>query len=399
MFFYFFQSDFEFRIVIMQKLKQSIFQFLRLSFLAIMAISTTAVMILLGAILHIFVKPVNKEIFYKCLYHVNYFGMTRKFLMKYASSYLNNIKILEFVFWIFDTSGSQVYLHCSSKTYQDFGKKHHLIMINHIYDSDFMIFLKLLSHFNLQGNAKGFANYHFENIFLIGFASKLMDFTYIKKTWEENKSIVETAMKKYISYPKNVAIVIAPEGHIFTKSWHATSIELSKSKNLKPYKYHLLPKVKGFNVYAPIIKENQQKISIVNMQIAYNSKTSNLPNILNLLISKPVIAHVYIDIIPNEEFDATEECLYKIFEKKDELQESFIACGNFQNGNNNESMTILKTKLSYKTIIISIIWAILTAAIIIQYHLWLFKSRMIYLMSISIILFLATGNNNNNTIA
>jgi hypothetical protein len=51
-----------------------------------------------------------------------------------------------------------------------------------------------------------------------------------------------------------------------------------------------------------------------------------------------VTTHIYVDIIPMDEILNTENCLYKIYEEKEQVQASFLKFGNFHQERNSEPL-------------------------------------------------------------
>lgn len=156
------------------------------------------------------------------------------------------------------------------------------------------------------------------------------------------------------------------EGTRFTKEKHDASVQFAKERNLVPLKHHLIPRAKGFVTCVPILKKYKCP-SILNIQIAFDKDAEVKPSLGNLLQGKKVVGHMYIERIPMEEVEATSEYLQKIYQIKDELQDSFIKYGNFTEGRNQEPLKPIKMEPRLCVLINSICWNTLNVTMLLYY--------------------------------
>jgi lysophosphatidic acid acyltransferase / lysophosphatidylinositol acyltransferase len=262
--------------------------------------------------------------------------------------------------WIvFHIHGSHVVVHSKPEILEKLKEKKLFILYNHVYDLDWVIQFIVLEYLGILGSVKIFLKDSVKYVATVGTMLYLSRQIFLKRNFEKDQKIVEKAMKDIAKLPENYSILLAPEGKRYTSENFKESVEFAKTKNIEPFKYHLMPRVKGFKTCASIIKENSEKFSVINLEIAYEHKTNIAPNIANhargYLPSSNV--HVYIDIIPMEKFESTDECLYEIYREKDKLQENFLKTKKF-----GDEKLIVKTKLERNlyTKVSTYFWIILT---------------------------------------
>lgn len=259
--------------------------------------------------------------------------------------------------------GSEFYLHTKPELLEKLHEKNLLILYNHVYDSDWLISFLLLERLNVLGNVKIFLKDSVKYLESVGLMLYLSGHIFLKRNYEKDAKIMRKAMKSFAKFPENNYILMAPEGKRFTFENFNESVKFANEKKIKPFKYHLIPRVKGFKICAEVIKENPDRFSVINLEIGYEHKTEQAPTLMNLVRGNVVTAHVYVDIVPMDKFEPTDECLYDIFREKDKLQEHFLKHGNFGKEKSIVKMKIPKTYFAY---VAGIFWFVLYSFLLLK---------------------------------
>lgn len=126
-------------------------------------------------------------------------------------------------------------------------------------------------------------------------------------------------------------LLLFPEGTRFTPTKHKISLEFARQKNLPELKHHLLPRTKGFTASLPSMKGKVP--AVYDIEICFDDNDPNKPTIRDMLLGRPVTAHMYMKRIPLEDLPQTEpeqeDFLREMFVRKDKLRDSFIKTGDF----------------------------------------------------------------------
>jgi lysophosphatidic acid acyltransferase/lysophosphatidylinositol acyltransferase len=196
--------------------------------------------------------------------------------------------------------------------------------------------------------------------------------------------VLEQNISEYAKYPYNSWMIITPEGTRFTKEKHETSLKFAKEKNIEPFNHHLIPRAGGFSVCIPLLKKYNCPV-VYNFQLAFDKDAPNIPTLGNLLMGKPVTAHVYLERIPMENVEPTFEFLHDIFKKKDALQDSFHKFGNFYEGRGEAKVEGIHLKPRSNILINTIVWMVITMFLMVYYSIKLILAgRIILLTTVSV---------------
>lgn len=281
---------------------------------------------------------------------------------------------IESAFVVDHWSGSEIILYCRPEVYEHFGKKHHLILLNHTYEIDWLITFGLLDKFNLLSYVKAFAKNAIKYIPFFGWFFGLSEQIFLQRSFEKDKNVIDKAFASFLRYPSGVCIMMPAEGTRFTKEKHETSMEFAKKNNLQPLKHHLIPRARGFLSCVPTLKENSEIISVLNMQIVFDPKDKTEPKLMNIIRGKPVTAHVYLDVVPTSEISATNESLMKVYQEKDALHDSFLKYGNFHEGRNVAPIEGIKLQPQQRPLIMFFFWLIVNVFVMIYFNLWMIQN-------------------------
>lgn len=196
--------------------------------------------------------------------------------------------------------------------------------------------------------------------------------------------MIEERMDDILQYPDNSWTVMTAEGTRFTREKHDASVKFAMERNMIPLKHHLVPRAKGFITCVPILKK-YKKLSVLNLQLAFDKNAKVEPTLANLLRGEKVVAHVYIDRIPiDDNLKATNEYLHEMYLEKDELQESFVKYGNFYEGRKQKAVEGISMKPRLCVVVNTIFWFALNLSFMLYYATNLILAgRFVFLLSIS----------------
>ncbi|CRL03981.1 CLUMA_CG017100, isoform A [Clunio marinus] len=217
-------------------------------------------------------------------------------------------------------SNSELIIHCKKETLDKVGKEHHFGLMNHCYEIDWLIAWLLLEKFECLGSGKGFVKNVIKYIPICGWFFWLSEHIFLQRSFVKDKDKIEERMNDILQYSDNSCTVMTAEGTRFTKEKHEAS----------------------------------------------------------------VVAHVYIERIPISEVEPTQDYLNKLYQKKDELQESFFKYGKFCEGIKQTPIEGIRIKPRFYVAVNTFLWSALNLSFII-YHVtrMILAGQFIYLVLIS----------------
>lgn len=235
------------------------------------------------------------------------------------------------------------------------GKEHHLILLNHSSDIDWLVIWWYLEKTNVLGCSRGAIKNAIKYIPVCGWFFWLDDHIFLQRSLEKDRKSIEDRISRYVKYPYPMSITLFAEGTRFTKDKHEASVKFAKDRNLEPLKHHLIPRAGGFNLCVSLLKKYDFPM-VYNLQIAFDKNAPNSPISRNLFFGKKVTAHVFIERIAMESVEPTFEFLYDVYKRKDALQDSFHKHGNFYEGRGEKNVEGFVMKPSSRVIINFIAW-------------------------------------------
>lgn len=346
-------------MIIGKKIKQSI-----VSHLLITATLLTSGFIVncIQLLLHICVKPFSRTLFYKLLYYISWTWLAQC--------------VFVIDFW----SNSQLILYCKKEDYEYFGKEHNFTLINHSYEIDWLVGWLLIDKFHGLGCTRGFIKNPIKYIPICGWFFGFAEHIFLQRSFDKDRKVIEQRISEYANYPTCTWMVITPEGTRFTKTKHETSIQFAKEKSIEPFKHHLIPRAGGFNVCIPLLKKYNCPV-VYNLQLAFDKDSKTIPTLGNLLMGKPVTAHVFLERIPMETVEPTFEFLHHIYQKKDALQDSFHKFGNFYEGRGEKVVPGIAMKARPEILINTCVWVAVTMFLMVYYSIKLILAGKIILLT------------------
>lgn len=282
-------------------------------------------------------------------------------------------------------SKSEIILYCKREDFEKIGKEHAFLLLNHSTSIDWIVSVQLLRRFNSFESFNAITKDAAKFIPVLGWYLWLSMHIFLKRSFEEDKKILEEGLTNYMKHPKSLMILYTPEGTRFTKEKHVASIEFAKKRNIEAFKFHLIPRPKGFASCVSVLKKFN--CPIYNVQIAHDKKDLNRPEMQNFLLGRKIITHLYLERIPIENIEPTFECVHDIFKQKDALQESFNNLGNFYDGRGVEKIEGIKLQPNKIDFNITMCWILIQLIIVM---LWTIKlilaGKLMTLVSVSTII-------------
>ncbi|EFN64501.1 1-acyl-sn-glycerol-3-phosphate acyltransferase gamma [Camponotus floridanus] len=327
--------------------------------------------------------------FFQCIL---YFGLRpfSKYLYRKINYYLCYSFYCQLVFMAEWWAGSNLILYIDKKDFDKyFGNEHGYLLMNHSYETDWLIGWLLCDRVKLLGNCKAYAKKSIQYIPTLGWAWKFAESIFLERSWEKDKENIKNQIKELVEYPDTMWLLLYPEGTRFTSKKLEASQKFAIEKGLPVLKYHLTPRTKGFIASIPHMRG--KATAIYDIQIAFKPSDSIKPTMKNLLLGKPLMGHMYAKRIPIEQVpegdEAAAEWLHKLYQQKDRMAESFYKTGDFFAMSGVPRTDSFMLKRRYYSLINTIFWAIIVLVPMLYYLLRLLLSGTIiyFLIGIAII--------------
>jgi lysophosphatidic acid acyltransferase / lysophosphatidylinositol acyltransferase len=259
---------------------------------------------------------------------------------------------------------------------EDFEKvknSYHFLLANHISGIDHIVPPAWSEKLRILGSCNAFMKKSLMYFPILGQCMLYgCRFIFLDRSFEKDKENIEQQLSEFIKLKKFGATLFFPEGTRFTQQKHETSIEFAKSRNLPILKYHLTPRTKGFKTCVEVMKKMNEKCSILDYETVFKGEK---PTFLNMIKGKRFEIHIFMESIPIENVETTDEWLFNLFQRKDELQESFEKFGNFYEGRNQPKIQGIEIKPRLKVLINFILWFIVTIFSIVKFSFWMIQNE------------------------
>lgn len=226
----------------------------------------------------------------------------------------------------------------------------------------------MIEKFNGLGSTRGFVKNAIKYIPICGWFFGFAEHIFLQRSLEKDTKIIEHRISEYANYPISTWMVITAEGTRFTKEKHEASVKFAEDRHLVPFKHHLIPRAGGFNLCVPILKKYKCPV-VYNFQLAFDKDAPNNPTLGNLLLAKPVTAHVLLERIPMEKVEPTFEYLHDVYKRKDAQQDSFHKYGNFYEGLGEKKIEGIVMKPRPQVFINTIIWMTVVSYLMVHYSI------------------------------
>ncbi|XP_014242714.1 1-acyl-sn-glycerol-3-phosphate acyltransferase gamma-like [Cimex lectularius] len=307
---------------------------------------TSAIILnILQGILYYFLRPFWKYAYRKLNYYLCY------------SLYSQLVFMAEW--W----SGSDIVVYTDKEVFKKyFGKEHAFLILNHTYDIDWLIGWIFCDRVGVLGNCKAYAKKSIQYVPTMGWAWKFSESVFLERNWDKDKDTIGRQVAQLCQYPDPMFLLLFAEGTRFTEDKHKASVAFATEKGLPILKHHLNPRTKGFTSSLPELRGKVP--AIYNIQMCFDPTAPVKPTVMNLLLGKPVLGHMFFERIPVEEVPEKEEdaaqWLRDLYCKKDKMMESFLKTGDYFKTSGVPRVEAIRLNRRPFSIINMSVWAVLT---------------------------------------
>lgn len=229
-------------------------------------------------------------------------------------------------------SGSRLKVWGTDEDLDALLKDHHMCVMNHSYEVDWLVCWMVCDQFKMLANAKTFAKKSLMYVPIIGWNWALSEQIFLERSWEKDSQTIGGKLDKLLEYKDKILLLMFSEGTRFNKAKHELSLEFAAKRNLPKLKHHLLPRPKGF-VYCTRHFKERGCSALYDVQVGFRH-SPNPPTIKSVLNGRPFLADLYFRRVPLDTVptDSDEECtkfLYDLYVEKDNEMDDYLKTGKF----------------------------------------------------------------------
>ncbi|KAF2884202.1 hypothetical protein ILUMI_21984 [Ignelater luminosus] len=332
---------------------------------------------LVQCLLYLFLRPFSKHIYRKINW---YLCATIYAQLVFMGDWWANINL---------------YLYIDKDDYDKYwGKEHAYCVMNHTYEIDWLLGWMIADRIHLLGNCKAYMKKSLQYMPVLGWAWKFSEFIILERSFEKDKEVINTQIKKLGDHPDPMWLLMFPEGTRFTKEKHKASEEFARERDLPELKYHLQPRTRGFIASVPSMREKVP--AVYDILLTFKDDDPVKPTISSLMMGKSVNAHMYMNRIPMEDVPSSEaeqeKFLRDMFVRKDKLRDSFVRTGDFfATSGITRVGPFVKQRRLWPLINITIWMIVILCPMMYYIKMMLFSGKLIYFGIVASILVLFIG--------
>ncbi|GLG93978.1 Putative lysophosphatidic acid acyltransferase lpaat [Gryllus bimaculatus] len=309
--------------------------------LAITFLVSGVIINLIQCILYFGVRPFSKFLFRKINYYLAY------------SLYCQLVFLAE---WWGDTD---LLLYIDKDDFEKYyGKEHGYLIMNHRYETDWLVGWLLCERVKLLGNCKTYAKKSIQYVPTMGWAWRLGESVFLERSWEKDKETIGRQIRELVEYPDSMWLLLMAEGTRFTQEKHTASQHFAQEKGLPDLKHHLTPRTRGFTYSLPYLRG---KVGAV-YDVQLNFKKDIGPTVMDYLLGKKIEGHMFMERIPLTEVPEDEEkaaeWLHQLYQRKDRLTDSFFRTGDFFAESGVRRIVPFRLRRRYFSLLNTACWAI-----------------------------------------
>jgi 1-acyl-sn-glycerol-3-phosphate acyltransferase len=213
--------------------------------------------------------------------------------------------------------------HGKIKVYGDALRKEFkcIVFANHQDSRDWLVGFCLAYHSDALGGMKCIMKNTLAFLPVFGWLMFLCDFPFISRQATSVKTI-QKFCKKMIHYPQSLWFCLFPEGTRFSMSKLADSIQFCESKQIKPFRRVLCPRIGGFHAALEALRDNID--AVYDVTIMYDTRMSQSQFLKGQGDSTTYVTVREIPIanVPVKEADV-KEFLMRAFRVKDDIMTEY----------------------------------------------------------------------------
>ncbi|XP_060577352.1 1-acyl-sn-glycerol-3-phosphate acyltransferase delta-like isoform X2 [Ruditapes philippinarum] len=273
-------------------------------------------------------------------------------------------------------------LYISPEDQKRLGKSHSVCMVNHTYEIDWLMAWMMAERHGMLGNTKIYGKDILKYVPVLGWTWYFTESIFLKRSWDEDKKILEKSITELITYPDPFWLLLFPEGTRWTPKKHAICQKIAKEKGYPEYKHMLLPRTKGFTLSMQLMKGKIP--TVLDCTVGFPASEPE-PTLWDAISGKKIrcaiIARTYkIDDIPCENEEECGNWLRQIYKQKDDDLEYYKQTEKF-NG-----LPVIDVPKRYYDLCWYIFWLCLTCIPLCYYVVYLvFTASIVHKVTVIVI--------------
>lgn len=314
-----------------------------------------------------------------------------KYVYRKINFYLNFSLYSQLVFMAEWWSGTDVQLYIDKDDFEKYyGKEHAYLVMNHRYDVDWIVGWVFCERIRVLGNCKAYVKKSIQYVPTMGWAWKFSDIVFLERSWDKDREAIGVQVRELADYSDPIMLLLYAEGTRFTMEKHEASLAFAREKGLPQLKHHLTPRTRGFTCSIPHLRGKVD--AIYDVQLAFKENSKVKPTVTNMLLGKPLEAHMYLQRIPisdvPETDDGAAQWLHNLYLKKDRMMESFLQTGDWFSESGVQRVDTFTLPRRYYSLINMVGWAVVILIPMIYYLTKLITSGSTLYVSIGIAIIL-----------
>lgn len=194
--------------------------------------------------------------------------------------------------WIVDWwARVEIKIFTDSKTIQQMGKEHALVVSNHRSDIDWLVGWVLAQRAGCLGSTLAVMKSSSKMLPVIGWSMWFSEYLFLERSWAKDESTLKLGLQRLKDYPLPFWLALFVEGTRFTQAKLLAAQEYATSQGLPVPRNVLIPRTKGFVTAVSHMRSFVPAIYDVTVAIPKNSPQ---PTMLRLFKGQSSVVHVYI---------------------------------------------------------------------------------------------------------
>ncbi|KAJ4844012.1 1-acyl-sn-glycerol-3-phosphate acyltransferase 3 [Turnera subulata] len=307
---------------------------------------------LIQAVFYILVRPLSKNLYRR------------------INKIVAELLWLELI-WLLDWwAGLKIEVYADDETFQSMGKEHALLICNHRSDIDWLVGWIMAQRSGCLGSTLAIMKKEAKVLPIIGWSMWFSDYVFLERSWDRDRTTLESAFRKLADFPVPFWIALFVEGTRFTQEKLKAAQGFAASRGLPIPRNVLLPRTKGFVSAVTHIRSFVP--AIYDCTVAVQNKQP-APTMLRIFKGQSSVINLQIKRHSTKELPETSDGIAQwckdVFVTKDALLEKYATTSTFSEHKHQE---IGRPK---KSLIVVICWSSLLVYGIFRLFKWLLISE------------------------